>query len=150
MDKAKYIVNGRLLSSKNVFSVLSDYNFNEQKIELICLNPEEIGFVNQTRGPLVILSTNVGTQKRKKVRRGLKNARKLFKEPMVKTSHGAIYRKEPAVMLEGKLVDSPTAKALLWKVRLSYFATILVSETAPPSLFGENAQKGLIRIWLKK
>ncbi len=150
MDQALYIVNGSPSRPPNVFSLISDYSFSKQRVEFTYLSSDKAGRINHKNGPVIILSTNVVRQKRKRVKKELQKARRLFKGPLLKTSNGMVYKKEPAVMLEGKPLDSPTAKALLQKARVSYFETILVSETAPPSLFGTNAKNGLIRIWLKK
>ncbi|GAB5526072.1 MAG: hypothetical protein Roseis2KO_39440 [Roseivirga sp.] len=150
MDQAVYILNGSPFRSTDAFSVLSDYNFDKQKIQFTYLSPERASRFNHQNGPVIVLSTNIGTQKRKRVKETLEKAHKLFEGPIIKTSHGVIHKKEPAVILDGKPLDSVTSRTILEKIDFRLYETILVSETPPSKLYGENAKNGLIRIWLKK
>lgn len=150
IDKTVFIVDGLPVSLSDEHSELSEHDFDKERIELSYISPEKSSSFNHRNGPVIVLVTNTRKQKRKELKKRLAEARELYADPVVKTSHGIIYKKEPVVVLDGEILDSPTSKAILSDTYLRSFETILVSYTAPPALYGENAKNGLVRIWSKK
>ncbi|GEM_PF-4699369 len=150
IDNAIYIIDGIPVRLDNGLYELSDHDFDKERIELSYISPEKSSIIHHGNGPAIVLVTNIRKQKRKELKKRLTEARELYADPVVKTSHGIIYKKEPVVVLNGKILDSPTSKAMLSDTYLRSFETILVSYTAPPALYGENAKNGLVRIWSKK
>ena len=115
-EKVLYVINGHLYRQKleETDSLLSQFDISFDSVEIFYMTREKLlESFYQAISDLIIVNATRHVTKRKQVKKELRNALDMYKDVIIRTAHGPLFKSHPEVVINNSVMAMDQSYGIL-------------------------------------